>query len=309
MDLTTDYLGLRLPHPFIAGASPLSGDLETAVQLEDCGAAAIVLPSLFEEDIVRYEQITDRYLQHLVRVKRRLACPVIASLNGSAPDSWLRYARLLEHAGADALELNFYHIVTDPLEDGQMVERRVVDIVAVLKESIAIPLAVKLSPSYSSLPHLASELDRIGANGLVLFNRFYEPDIDLEARRPTMALTLSDSSELPLRLRWIAILAGRVRASLAVTGGVHHAVDALKAIMAGADCVQLVSALLRIGPRALRTIRLDTERWLAERGIESVREIKGRVSLQHSPDPVAFERGNYVRLLQSSQKSGALVGN
>jgi dihydroorotate dehydrogenase (fumarate) len=308
MDLTTDYLGLRLAHPFVAGASPLTGDLDTAVQLEDFGAAAIVLPSLFEEDIVRYEETTDRYLQNVVRLKRRVACPVIASLNGTTPDRWLRYARLLEHAGADALELNFYHVVTDPIEDGRLVEQRVVDIVAVLKESIAIPLAVKLSPMYSSLPHLAAELDRIGANGLVLFNRFYEPDIDLEARRPTMSLTLSDSSELPLRLRWIAILAGRVRASLAVSGGVHNAGDALKAIMAGADCVQLVSALLRMGPRALRTIRLDTTRWLAEHGVESVREIKGSVSAQKSADPAAFERGNYVRLLQSSQKSGALVG-
>src|SRR5207247_6858176 len=161
MDLSTEYLGLHLPHPFVAGASPLCGDLDTVRQLEDAGAAAIVLPSLFEEDIVRYEETTDRYLEHLVHVKRQVGCPVIASLNGTSPDRWLRYARLLQHAGADALELNFYHVATDPLEDGAMVEHRVIDIVAVLKESIAIPLAVKLSPFYSSLPHLAAPLDRI----------------------------------------------------------------------------------------------------------------------------------------------------
>ena len=307
MDLSTRYLGLLLPHPFVPGASPLTGDLDMVQRLEDAGAAAIVLPSLFEEDIVRYEPTADRYLEHLFRVTRRVHSPVIASLNGTAPESWLRYARLIEQAGADALELNFYHVATDPAEDGPTVERRVVDIVAVLKESIAIPLAVKLSPFYSSLPHLAAQLDRIGADGLVLFNRFYQPDIDPEGQQTTMQLTLSDSSELLLRLRWIAILAGQVKASLAATGGVHEALDAVKAIMAGADCVQLVSTLLRYGPTRLDRIRRAFEHWAGEHQYASVREMRGSVSLERSPDPRTFERGNYVRLLQSSQKPGVLV--
>jgi dihydroorotate dehydrogenase (fumarate) len=306
MDLSTEYLGLRLAHPFVAGASPLTGDLDSVLQLEDAGAAAIVLPSLFEEDIVRYEATTDRYLEHLVRVKQRVRCPVIASLNGTTPDRWLRYAGLLEHGGADALELNFYHVATDPLDTAQMVEDRVVDIVAVLKESIAMPLAVKLSPFYSSLPHLAAELDRLGADALVLFNRFYQPDIDPEQRRPVMQLTLSDSTELLLRLRWIAILAGRLKASLALTGGVHTAIDAVKGVMAGAACVQLVSVLLQHGPGHLREIRRDFETWVDRHGC-SVSEIRGSVSLARTADPLAFERGNYVRLLQSSQKPGALI--
>lgn len=308
MDLSTEYLGLRLPHPFVPGASPLSGDLDTVQRLEDAGAAAIVLPSLFEEDIERYEATTDRYLEHLVRVKQRVSSPVVASLNGTAAESWLRYARLIEQAGADALELNFYYVATDPAEDSEMVERRVVDIVAVLKESIAIPIAVKLTPFYSSLPHLAASLDRIGADGLVLFNRFYQPDIDPERRGTSLQLTLSDSSELLLRLRWIAILAGRVRASLAATGGVHEAIDAVKAVMAGAHCVQVVSALLRYGPARLGLIRREFERWADAHGYRSIEEMRGAVSLERSPDPAAFERGNYVRLLQSSQKSRVFVG-
>lgn len=301
MDLTTRYLGLTLAHPFMSGASPLAGDLDMVLRLEDAGAAAIVLPSLFEEDVVTDHLAPDRYLEHLRRLKHRVRVPVIASLNGTAPEGWLQYARFIERAGADALELNFYHVAADPKEAAAAVERRVIDIVAVLKESITIPLAVKLSPFYSSLPHLAAQLDRIGADGLVLFNRFYEPDIDPERREPVLRLELSDSSELSLRLRWLAILSSTVKASLAVTGGVHEPLDAVKAVMAGADGVQMVSALLRHGPGRLTLVRREFERWADAHGYGSVREMRGCMNISRCPQPEHFERGNYVRALQSGR--------
>jgi dihydroorotate dehydrogenase (fumarate) len=229
--------------------------------------------------------------------------PVIASLNGTTAGGWLQYASLIQRGGADALELNFYHVATDLLEDAASVERRVVDIVAVLKESIAIPLAVKLSPFYSSLPHLANQLDRIGADCLVLFNRFYQPDIDPERRAAVPQLHYSDSSELLLRLRWIAILSGRIRPSLAVTGGVHTPLDAVKALMAGAHAVQLVSALMQGGPRRLTAVRDGVARWGAEHGIRSVTELRGSASLARCDDPDAFERGNYVDVLRTATTS------
>jgi len=306
MDLATRYLGLQLRHPFMPGASPLTADINMVRRLEDADAAAIVLPSLFEEDIARYERTTDRYLEHLFRVKRRVAVPVIASINGTTPESWLRYARLIEQAGADAIELNFYHVATDLAEDGSAVERRVIDIVAVLKESVATPLAVKLTPFYSSLPNLAAALDRIGADGLVLFNRFYQPDIDPERREPTWQVTLSNSSELGLRLHGLAMLAGRVKASLGVTGGVHDAIDAVKAVMAGADGVQLVSELISCGPLRLHTIKQEFAEWATGHGYTSLSEMQGRVSVQNL-GPAAFQRGNYVRLLQAAQKTGMLI--
>jgi len=232
--------------------------------------------------------------------------PVIASLNGTTPESWLRYARLIAQAGAAAIELNVYHVATDPTEDSSTVERRVIDIVAVLKESVTIPLAVKLSPFYSSLPHLAAALDRIGADGLVLFNRFYQPDIDPEGREATWHLTLSDSSELGLRLHWIAILAGRVKASLGVTGGVHDVIDAVKAVMAGADGVQLVSELIGFGPVRLHMILDQFTEWATQHGYSSVSQMRGLASQQQSGDPAAFQRGNYVRLLHEAQ-TGVLI--
>jgi dihydroorotate dehydrogenase (fumarate) len=299
MDLSTRYLGMLLPHPFMPGASPLADDLDMVLRLEDAGASAIVMPSLFEEDIVKYDGHPDRYLEQVLRIKRRVRVPVIASLNGTTPDAWLRYAGMIERAGADAIELNFYHVATDLAETGFSVERRVVDIVAVLRESIRIPLAVKLSPFYASLPNLAAQLDRLGAAGLVLFNRFYQPDIDPERRDVALQLELSDSSELPLRLRWIAILSGRVNASLALTGGVHTPIDAVKAVMAGADCVQIVSALLKHGPGNLRRIRDEFARWGDEHGYESVRDLRGCLSLERCPNPESLERGNYIKVLQS----------
>jgi dihydroorotate dehydrogenase (fumarate) len=299
MDLSTRYLGLTLAHPLIPGASPLANDLDTVMRLEDAAAPGIVMPSLFEEDIVRYDARPDRYLEQLLRIKRRVSMPVIASLNGTTPDRWLRYARLIELAGADALELNIYHVPTDVAENGAAVERRAVDIVAVLKESIRIPIAVKLSPFYSSIPNLAAHLDAVGADGLVLFNRFYQADIDPESREVSLELQLSTSAELRLRLRSIAILYGRITASLALTGGVHEPADAVKAIMAGADCVQVVSALLKHGPGYLARLRDDLAGWLDVHGYESVKAIRGCMSLAQSPTAEMFERGNYVRILQA----------
>jgi len=299
MDLTTSYLGLILAHPLIPGASPLTNDLDGVLRLEDAGAPAIVMPSLFEEDVVRYGEPTDRYLEQLLRIKRRVNVPVIASLNGTSADRWLQYARVIERGGADALELNFYHVATDPLESGLSVERRVLDVVAVLKESIRIPLAVKLSPFYSSIPNMAAHLDRIGANGLVLFNRFYQPDIDPDRLEPSLQLELSDSSELRLRLRWIAILSGRVKMSLGLTGGVHQPIDAVKAVMAGADGVQMASALLRHGADYLARMREGFEQWGEAHGYESLHQMRGCMNLAHSSSPQTFERGNYIRTLQS----------
>ncbi len=299
MDLSTRYLGLPLAHPFMPGASPLDASVEMVLRLEDAGASAIVMHSLFEEEVDSYALATDQYLGRLVGLKRRVGIPVIASLNGTTAAGWLKYARLIEQGGADALELNFYHGATDLAEDGASVERRIVDIVAVLTESMSIPVAVKLSPFYSALPHLAAQLDRMGVDGLVLFNRFYQPDIDPERRQPASHLQYSDSSELLLRLRWIAILAGRLRTSLAVTGGVHEPIDAVKAVMAGADAVQMVSTLMKRGPARLTAVRDGFVRWADEHGIRSIEEIRGCASLARCTDPEALERGNYLDVLRS----------
>ena len=327
MDLSTTYLGLHLPHPFMPGASPLVDDLGTVRQLEDAGAAAIIMHSLFEEQITRDQLETihsmevhaesfpeavsyfprpheytlgpDQYLEQIHRIKAAVAIPVIASLNGVTASGWFEYARSIEQAGADGVELNMYYVATDAQESGQMVEHRLLEVVRAIKAAVRIPIAVKLSPFFSSLAHIAHELDSLGADGLVIFNRFYQPDIDIEELDVVPSLRLSDSSELLLRLRWLAILSGRVRASLAVTGGVHTHLDAIKAIMTGADAVQMVSALLAGGPRQLRTIREQMVGWMEEHEYESLRQMHGSMSLQRSPDPSAFERANYVRILQS----------
>ena len=323
MDLSTPYLGLTLSNPFVCGASPLSADLDTVLRLEDAGASAIVMHSLFEEQILTsalrrpqvfassriagtatpslsaYAQTPEHYLEHLLRVKQRVDIPIIASLNGTTPEGWLQYARALERAGADALELNFYFIATDPAEDGRAVEQRVFDVVAVVKESVAIPLAVKLSPFYSSLPNMAARLDRLGANGLVVFNRFYQADIDPATRGTAMHIALSNSSDLLLRLHAVAILSGRTGLSLAVSGGVHDAMDAVKAVMAGAHVVQLVSALLQHGPSRLGEIRRKFEAWLGAQDYGSVSRLRGTASLAGRGDAARFERGTYVGVLQS----------
>ena len=307
MNLTTRYLGLTLPSPFVTGASPLDEDLDLVLRLEDAGASAIVMHSLFQEEISEYGMAPDRYLEHLLRIKRRVHVPVIASLNGTTAEGWLRYAKLIERGGADALELNFYHVATDPHETGAAVEHRVIDIVAVLAESIAIPIAVKLSPFYSSLPHLAAQLDGLGADGLVLFNRFYQPDIDPERRGAVLQLRYSDSSELPLRLRSIAILYGRTRGSLVLTGGVHTPIDAVKAVMAGADAVQLVSAVMIGGPGALTRIRDGFAEWADQHEYDSVSEMRGCASLARCPNPGTYERGNYYQILHAS--AGPITGH
>ncbi len=326
MDLGTDYLGLKLPHPLMHGASPLVDDLDTVRRLEDVGASAIVMHSLFEEQVVG-EQLAasrdmdthaessaeaqtyfpdsdvfalgpDEYLEQIRRIKAAVKVPVIASLNGVTEGGWLQYARLMQEAGADALELNLYYLATDPKERGEVLEQRAEDMLRAVKANVRIPVAVKLSPFYSSLAHFGKRLDEAGADGLVLFNRFYQPDIDVDHLDVVRSLELSDSSELLLRLRWLAVLSGRIKSSLAVTGGVHTALDAIKAVMTGAHAVQLVSALLRNGVSHLRTLREQMASWLEEHEYESLRQMQGSMNLMRCPDPKAFERANYARILQ-----------
>jgi dihydroorotate dehydrogenase (fumarate) len=327
MKLSTCYLGLTLKNPFMPGASPLADDLDTVLELEDAGASAIVMRSLFEEQVVsrrfgfshlaRFESeadakaasyfpmlhefalAPDRYLEQVKRIKARVAIPVIASINGTTVERWLDYAPLVEKAGASALELNYYHVATDQHEDSLTVERRLLDVVAVLKETLSIPVAVKLSPFYSSLPNLAMRLRTIGVDGLVLFNRFYQPDFDPEELEAKPIVALSSSADLLLRLRWLAILAPHFGASLAVSGGIHSPVDAVKAVMAGADVVQMVSALLQHGARYLNYMLLSFDRWGSDHGYTTIDEMRDRMSLANCPDPQAFERGSYLRVLQS----------
>ena len=326
MNLSTRYLGLDLPHPLIPGASPLADHLDTVRELEDAGASAIVLRSLLEEQISREQTNAflhtethnessaealsyfpapqtfvfgpEEYLTHLERVKAAVKIPVIASLNGSTLGGWLDYAPLIEGAGADALELNLYRLAFDPKLSGQNLEREAVDVVREVRRTVRIPLAVKLSPFYSSLAHFALELDSAGASGLVLFNRFYQPDIDPEALELNRGLSLSDQRELPLRLRWLGALSGQLRASLAVSGGVHDSRDAIKAVMAGAHAVQVVSALLRRGPGHLSVMLQGMKDWMKEFEWESLESMRGNMNLIRCPDPAAYERANYVQMLQ-----------
>jgi dihydroorotate dehydrogenase (fumarate) len=327
MDLTTTYLGFELPHPFMPGASPLVDEIDTVKRLEDAGAPMITMHSLFEEQITREQVSTflhtephgesfaealsffpspdrfalgpDQYLNHLRRVKQAVGVPVVASLNGTTLGGWLEHGKLMQEAGADALELNVYSLATDPATTGQELEDRTVEMVKELKRVLRIPLAVKLSPFYTSLAHVARRLVDGGADALVLFNRFYQPDIDVDGLQVERALHLSNSSELPLRLRWLAILSGQLETSYAVTGGVHTALDAVKAVMTGAHAVQMVSALLKHGPEYLRAIRADFTAWLEEHEYESLRQMRGSMNLATSPDPAAYERANYMLILQS----------
>lgn len=325
MDLKTKYLNFELPNPFIAGASPLSDTIDSCRRLEDCGAAAIVLRSLFEEQITMEGLATHRsmdfapataeaatympepddfvlgpeeYLEHITELKGALDIPVIASLNGHTPGGWLDYARKIEQAGADALELHVYQVPSNPEATGHEIERRTVEMVRVVKSSVKIPVAVKLSPFYTNVGNVAQELNAVGADGLVLFNRFYQPDIDVENLEVISKLRLSDSSELALRLRWLAMICDRVTASLAVTGGVHDAVDAVKAVMCGAHAIQMVSALLVHGHQYIRMIRQDLEEWLEANEYESLAQMRGSMSLRRCPDPKAYLRGNYLHVLQ-----------
>jgi len=326
MDLSTTYLGFNLPNPLMPGASPLVDDLDTVKRLEDAGAAAIVMHSLFEEQITReqlghlhavemhedsfaealsyfpqpqeYRLGPEAYLEQIRKIKAMVKVPVIASLNGTSPAGWLDYAKLIEQAGADALELNVYYLATQAWETSESVERRTLEAVRVVKGAIKIPVAVKLSPFYSALANLAKQLDEAGADALVLFNRFYQPDIDVEELEVVPSLQLSDSSELLLRLRWLAILSGHVKGSLACSGGVHSPLDAIKAVMAGAHAVQLVSALLKREPAYLQTVRTGMERWMEEHEYSSLSQMHASMSHQKSPNPQALERANYMKILQ-----------
>jgi len=324
-DLTTTYLGLPLRSPLVASSGPLTARIDSLRALEQAGIAAVVLPSLFEEqveyedleadrlsdfgtdsnpeasgyfpDMGEYESVADRYLRHLEEAKKALSIPVLASLNGVTPGGWLRYARLLEDAGADALELNLYEIAADIKISGLEVEDAEVELVALVRESISIPLAVKIGPYYSALGHQAAQIIEAGADGLVLFTRFYQPDIDPRTRKVASALALSSSAELRLPLRWTAILSGRVEASLAVTTGVHTGADVARCLLAGADVAMMTSALLLNGPEHVAAVERELVAWAAESGFQSVAQLKGSVSQRHVADPSAFERANYMAAL------------
>jgi dihydroorotate dehydrogenase (fumarate) len=325
MDLRSRYLGLTLKNPLMPSASPLADSLDMARRLEDAGAAAVVLPSLFEEQIARetrtlehylregeethaeassylpdpgaFLQASDRYLEHLRLLKRSLGVPVIASLNGDTPGGWTGHATLLEQAGADALELNIYRVAVDPAVPGTRVEAEAVEVVRQVRAATSLPLAVKIGPYYSSVANMASRFAVARADGLVLFNRFYQPDIDLEALEVKPRLILSGPQAQRLPLTWIALLRGRVPLSLAATGGVATHEDALKMLLVGADAVMMASELLRRGPERLREVLDGMTRWLEEKGYESVEQLKGSMSQQACPDPEAFERANYIRTL------------
>jgi len=320
-DLRTRYLGLDLRTPLVASASPLTGSLDGLRRLEEAGAAAVVLPSLFEEQLTAEADQVGRlleagagslpaalalddynagpygYLALVEKAKASLQIPVIASLNGVTPGAWVEHASLLEEAGADALELNSYYVSSSPGLAGSEVEWRYLELVGLVRQRIGIPLAVKLSPYFSSLANLARQLVEAGSDGLVLFNRFYQPDLDLDTLEVTPQLELSSSEELRLPLRWIAILHRKVPASLAASTGVHTAADVVKVLLAGADVAMMTSALLRHGPEHLRVVEAGLRDWLDERRMESVGHARGLRSQRSVRDPAAWERANYITML------------
>ena len=327
MELATSYLGLPLKNPVMPGASPLVDQLDNVRRLEDAGAAAIVMHSLFEEQITNdqlaefahterpaesFSEATsyfprmedyafgpDRYLEQISRIKASVEIPVIGSLNGISLGGWTDHARLIEQAGADALELNVYYIATDPDESGVAVEKRTLDILQAVKESVTIPIAVKLSPFFSSPGNFAKQLDAVGAAGLILFNRFYQPDLDLENLDVIPNLILSNSAEMRLPLRWIALLYGRLDTSFGLTTGIHTSEDVLKAIAAGANVAMLASELLRNGTHRIRDIVVEMTDWLESHEYESLDQLRGSLSQINVPAPAAFERANYIKLIGS----------
>jgi len=326
-ELKTKYLGLELDNPIVPSASPLSRAVDSAKRLEDAGAAALVMESLFEEQILHeqhelhwhttagtesfaesisylpehgaYVLSGEQYLEHIFKLKEALSIPVIASLNGSSMGGWTRYANLLEQTGADALELNIYFLAADPGETAQTVEQRYLDILKAVRKSVTIPVAVKVGPFFSAFAHMAREMDAAGADGLVLFNRFYQPDIDLEEMEVVPNVLLSTPQAMRLPLRWIAMLHGRVKASLAATGGVHSAADVAKMLLVGADVCQMASALLLHGPEHVKLVLQELRAWMDERGIESVQQMKGSMSYRNVRDPSQFERANYMKAIKS----------
>jgi dihydroorotate dehydrogenase (fumarate) len=327
MILTTSMMGLTLRHPFVAGASPLGRTPDSVRRMEDAGAAAIVLPSLFEEqvtlaaegrihhrdpmdrraipmlkdfpDSTDYAFTPDAYAEHVAQVRRAVGIPVIGSLNGTTSESWLTFSRIIEQAGADAIELNLYEVVADPRIPGAAVEQQIIQLAVDLKHLLKIPIAIKLSPFFASVGNVVDRLDRAGADGVVLFNRFYQPDIDIETLRAVADARLSTSDELLVRLRWLAILHGRVKLALVASGGIATPDDAVKAILAGADALQVVSALLRHGREYLSTLREGLEQWMERHGFSTLEEVRGKVSLRGVADPSAFERAHYLQALHS----------
>ncbi len=326
-DLTTTYLGMKLSNPIVASASPLTGELDNIRRLEDHGIGAVVLPSLFEEqlnieseaidsdlsrgtdafpealtylpDLTTYNLGPDGYLDLIRKAKASVQVPIIASLNGVSQGAWIRYAREMEQAGADAIELNIYSLVTDPSCTGAKAEQNDCDLVRAMTLSVHTPVAVKLSHFFTAPVNLAKRLDASGASALVLFNRFYQPDFDIEALEIVPNLTLSHSSELPLRLHWVAIIFGHIKADLAITGGVHEAGDVIKSLMAGARVAMMTSALLQNGIEHLDSVRESFSRWMEEHEYVSVEQMCGSMSQRKVPDPAAFERANYMRVLSS----------
>ncbi len=327
-DLTTRYLGLELSNPIIASSSPLTGSIESLRRLEAAGVAAVVLPSLFEEQVEHdlyalehgtyfgtslspesndgyfpsldtYNTGSDQYLDLLIEAKKSLAIPVIASLNGTSDGGWVHYATELQDEGADAIELNVYHVAADPDLRAADMERRYLMLVESVRASIDIPLAVKIGPYFSSTGHLVRQLAEAGADGVVMFNRFYQPDIDLDTLDVTPDLVLSSPAEMRLVLRWMAILRGRVDIDLAATTGVHDAEGVVKLILAGADVTMMASALLHHGPEHVTSVLARVEQWFGEKGYDSIDQARGSVSQANVPDPSAFERSNYMKTLVS----------
>ncbi len=327
MDLSTTYLGLTLKSPLVPSASPLSEDIDNIKRMEDAGAAAVVMHSLFEEQII-HERLElehhlsygtesyaeslnffpepeefnvgpEEYLEHIRKAKEQVQIPIIGSLNGHTPGGWVEYARLIEEAGADALELNIYYIPTDLDKPGGEIEKEYLQVFEAVKKEVSIPVAVKLSPFFSNLAHMAKRLDEAGANGLVLFNRFYQPDIDLEEMAIKPRILLSTPHALRLPMRWIAILYGRIQADLAATSGIHKSQDAIKMLMVGARVTMLCSVLLRYGIDYIRVIEEGMQQWMAEHEYESVKQMQGSMSQLKCPDPGAYERAQYMRALQS----------
>ena len=303
MDLTTNYLGLSLRSPLVPSASPLSEKIDNVRAMEQAGAAAVVLHSLFEEQIeaVAPEFRIDpaRYLEHIAQAKRTIRVPIIASLNCTTLGGWISYARRITEAGADGLELNIYKIPTRTEVIGSTVENIYIDIVRSVRAATKIPLAVKLSPYFSSFANVATSLDALNVDGIVLFNRFYQPDIDLEKMEVAPNLTLSTPADMRLPLHWIGILYGKIRANLAATSGIYQAQDVIKLVMVGADVTMLCSALMRYGITHIQRVEMDLASWLEQHHHTSLRELKGIMSQQNCPDPSAFERAQYVRGLSS----------
>lgn len=327
MDLSTQYLGLNLKNPIVPSASPMSRTVGSVRLMEDYGASAVVLFSIFEEQIRHetkelYHHLTyhaesyaeatsyfpeaheyhsgpEEYLNHIRKLKEAVSIPIIGSINGVTDGGWVEYAKLIQQAGADALELNVYYIPTDPNMSSDDIEQTYLDIVKDVRNQVTIPIAVKLSPFFTSLSNVAKRLDNIGVNGLVLFNRFYQPDINLDTLNIEPGVVLSSSNSLRLPLRWVGILYKKIKADIAATTGVHHGDDVIKLIMAGANVTMMCSALLRHGPRKIREVLTEVQQWMVEHEYSSINDMRGSMSHQNVADPSSFERANYMKALQT----------